>query len=163
MSQRIFTFLSLFLVTSLMLACSPSSSTPEADSSNTPEADSSIIESESKTLNVIKSEELMTKACYDALELDTQYDWLLPGANLKPIDDVIILIKNASAADPSNKEFFTLSLTILEYSVIREMSIEYIEADDELKAIELINTWTNSWRNLINYCEDWILRSDEVE
>lgn len=155
MSQRIFTFLSLFLVTSLMLACSPSSSTPEADSQ--------IIKSESKSLNVIKSEELMTKACNDALELDTQYDWMLPGANVKPVDDVIILIKNASAADSSNKEFFTISLTILEYSVIREMGIEYIEADDELKAYELINRWTNSWRNLINFCEDWNLRSNEVE
>jgi hypothetical protein len=125
---------------------------------DTVSTDIAIAEMDSDTENVVKSIEFMTKACDDALELERDYEkyyQLIADNNHKPMIEVIALIKNASDTDPSNKEFFTLSVSTRAYEEVQRMALESLESGDELKATELIVLNLESWKKVIDFCENW--------
>jgi hypothetical protein len=127
----------------------------DTDSVNT---DTAIAEMDSDTENVVKSIEFMTKACDDALELERDYEKyvkLIADNNHKPMIEVITLIKNASDTDPSNKEFFTLSISTRAYEEVYRMALESLKSGDDLKGFEQVVLISEMWKKVIDFCENW--------
>jgi hypothetical protein len=69
--------------------------------------------------------------------------------------EVITLIKKASDTDPSNKEFFTLSISTRAYEEVYRMALEFMKSGDELKGYEQAILMTESWNKVKDFCKNW--------